>query len=98
MNRSAAILLVLAACSTPGILTPATGAGTSFPCGVQGTVCLTPAGRPSGFCCPSENVCGGQQPDTFQSCPENACCFVGPGVGDLATRAPTKQTKADVRQ
>ncbi len=69
--------LAFVACNTPRILTPGTGPGTAYPCGVNGVVCLTPQGRPSGFCCDEHNVCGGEQPHTPMTCPVGACCYVG---------------------
>lgn len=91
-----ATLLALAACATPGILNAPSGPGTSRPCGL-GIVCFTPTGQPSGFCCPSDNVCGGQQPDTFVSCPAGSCCFSGSAADfdtALGMRKPTPQTRA----
>jgi hypothetical protein len=60
---------VIVACTTPGVLTPATGPGTSYPCGTHGVECKGQA------CCPEQNVCGGDDP----SCPVGQCCFVGDG-------------------
>jgi hypothetical protein len=62
-------LLVLHACgcSTPSVLTPATGPGTDYPCGVSGRVCQNK------MCCGEYDVCGGDDP----SCPVGSCCFFG---------------------
>lgn len=84
---------VLVACATPSILTPATGPGTTYPCGVTGVVCLTPQGQPSGYCCDQNNVCGGQQPDAFQSCPVGTCCYEG-SAADFGARRQRPQTRS----
>lgn len=73
-----AAALFAAGCATPAILTPATGPGTLYPCGVDGQVCPD-----TSECCATDEVCGGQP---FSGCPEGMCCYAGDdGFG--ATRA-----------
>lgn len=57
------LVVLLAACAT---ITPPTGPGTEWPCGVWGVQC------PNGACCPYAHECGGNG-----RCPEGACCYVG---------------------
>jgi hypothetical protein len=59
--------VVVAACTTPSVLTPATGPGTAYPCGVDGHACSNKA------CCSNAEVCGGDE----IGCPPTMCCFVG---------------------
>jgi hypothetical protein len=77
--KLAPLLAVLAfGCSTPSVLTPATGPDTVYPCGVSGVVC-SGAGQPAYFarlCCSESEVCGGTP-----GCPAGMCCYVGDGVG-----------------
>lgn len=70
MRHLAAVLLALtfAACGE-SILTPATGPGTEYPCGVGHTVCT------DGMCCGVGDVCGGSFPNV--GCPAGACCYEG---------------------
>lgn len=58
--------LLLAACTAPATLTPATGPGTSYPCGVDGKVCADHG------CCSQSESCGGEP-----GCPAHSCCFTG---------------------
>jgi hypothetical protein len=81
--------LVLAAalggCSTPAILvSPPTGPGTEWPCGLRGVVCG------GGMCCWSGDVCGGKP---FSGCPAASCCFVGDD-GMTGARPPRPQWRA----
>lgn len=68
-----AALVALVACSTPAVLTPKTGPGTSYPCGVGGVEC------PGHMCCGEGETCGGAFPAV--GCPAGQCCFVGYDVG-----------------
>lgn len=77
--------LAISACAAPSILTPATGPGTDYPCGVHGLVCRAHAG----YCCNENEVCGGDDP----SCPAGMCCFVGSSL-DLQARKSHAQRKA----
>lgn len=76
------LLLAALACNSPAItgLTPKTGPGTDYPCGVAGLVCTT-NGVPNHECCTEGDVCGAadqktQYPSMAEdpSCPAGACC------------------------
>lgn len=67
--------LSLVACSTPAILQPKTGPGTSYPCGVSGVVCVDRYAHPTGMCCWQGEVCGGDFPNI--GCPAGSCCYEG---------------------
>lgn len=56
------------ACSH-SVLTPPSGPGTVYPCGLQGISCG------NGMCCWLGDVCGG---GPFNGCPAGYCCYVGP--------------------
>lgn len=59
-------LFTLFACTTPNILTPKTGPGTDYPCGLQGIACG------NHYCCWQGDVCG---EGAFSGCPVNYCCL-----------------------
>jgi len=79
MRKSSIFLfaLVLVACGA-SILTPPTGPGTAYPCGIGGVSC------PGNMCCNEGNVCGSNS--GFAGCPEGQCCFVGDDGEDFARR------------
>jgi hypothetical protein len=86
MIRTGLFLWALAmttACGANTILTPPTGPGTEYPCGVDGTVCTVQK-----TCCPANNTCGGE-PDAV-GCPPGECCFEE--GGPFGARRNTKQT------
>ena len=58
--------LIAIACTTPSTLTPATGPGTDYPCGVDGRQCSDKG------CCSQSEACGGEP-----GCPAHSCCFSG---------------------
>lgn len=60
---------VVAACAAPSILTPRTGPGTSYPCGLNGHEC------PDGQCCGNAQVCC-----DGTTCTAGYCEFVGGGM------------------
>lgn len=72
-------IIAIVACNTPTILTPKIGAGTSYPCGVNGVVCTT-----QHMCCGEEETCGGEPASV--GCPKGMCCFVG--SGEFGQRRP----------
>jgi hypothetical protein len=78
-------LLFASSCATPAILTPSTGKGTEYPCGVSGIEC------DDHTCCPPRNVCGGDK-GVF-GCPPGLCCYIGPS-GEFGVRRPTPQPDA----
>jgi hypothetical protein len=79
-----AVATILAACTTPAILTPAVGPGSDYPCGVGGTVCSHE------MCCPPSNTCGGDDP----TCPAGSCCFTGDGrLLDGGATTPQRPTR-----
>jgi len=74
-------------CHTPPILTPPTGPGTSYPCGVSGLVCTT-NGAPNGYCCGETQTCGADDRHTKYpsaaedpTCPSGSCCDDGEEQG-----------------
>lgn len=79
--------IVVAACNTPTILTPKTGPGTPYPCGVNGTLCTT-----QHMCCGPDETCGGEPASV--GCPKGMCCYLGDeGFSPYETRrAPRAQT------
>lgn len=82
-------LVVVVACSNaPLPVAPEPG----YPCGITGVVCVDGHLHPTGFCCASEEVCGGAWPNT--GCPSGACCFTGSdGDGEhVGARANHPQT------
>jgi hypothetical protein len=76
--------IVVAACNTPTILTPKTGVGTSYPCGVNGTLCTT-----QHMCCGPNETCGGEPASV--GCPKGMCCFIGEGSFEMRP-SPRAQT------
>lgn len=79
-----AVIVAINGCSTPAILTPPSGPGTEYPCGVNGVECE------SKLCCPQGFTCGG---GTYSvGCPKDECCFVeeNPTMG---ARRNVKQTE-----
>jgi hypothetical protein len=66
--RALFVLLLVSACMTPLVLTPETGPGTPYPCGVGGHSC---GGH---LCCSEDFICGGTP---YSGCPATLCCFVG---------------------
>lgn len=50
------------------ILTPPTGPGTDYPCGLYGVECS------NHMCCGEGFACGVDDP----TCPAGMCCYVGP--------------------
>jgi hypothetical protein len=58
--------LLLLACTAPATLTPATGPGSDYPCGVGGKLCIDKG------CCSESEDCGGAP-----GCPAHSCCFFG---------------------
>jgi hypothetical protein len=74
---------VLITCASPSILTPPTGPGTDYPCGVNWYVCAK-----GGGCCMESDVCGGDQgPNQPVVCPEGMCCNEGLDVaGTMSAR------------
>ena len=82
-----ALLLMLVACasSTPSILTPKTGPGTDYPCGVHGRSCG------NHMCCDEEEACGGVP---FSGCPANMCCFTG--ESDMVGARPPHPQRPEV--
>jgi hypothetical protein len=81
-----AIAVIALACG-PSILTPKTGPGTDYPCGVGWYVCPNSPVK-GGGCCLESDVCGGQQPDQPVTCPSGMCCNEGIGQNDEAKRKP----------
>jgi hypothetical protein len=81
-------LILSAGCQTPGVLTPGTGPGTAYPCGIDGVVCSdSPDGgplAPTGMCCTEGQVCGGAFPNV--GCPSGMCCAEGLSFGGDAGR------------
>lgn len=74
MTRNLAALCILALacllgsqCNSP-LVTPATGRGTEYPCGLRANLCPD---RKS--CCPLDYDCG----DGLHGCPADACCYGG---------------------
>lgn len=62
---------VALACTTPGILNPAVGPGTEYPCGIGGTVCSgSTVAVP--LCCPQNTICC-----DGTTCPPGECAYVG---------------------
>lgn len=65
-------------CDLP-ILTPATGNGTPYPCGVNWYVCAK-SPLQGGGCCMNGDVCGGDQgPNVPVTCETGMCCAGGEG-------------------
>lgn len=73
----------LARCVAPAILTPPSGPGTPYPCGIGGTVCMGEDGGATGMCCGSDEVCGGAP---FSGCAAGFCCYIGAGARSDASR------------
>lgn len=83
MKSLVSLLLAFAAsCSLP-ILTPKTGPGTDYPCGVHGILC-----RP-GWCCSDTDICGSAEAGS--RCPPMECCFEGADEPTFGGRKPTPQ-------
>jgi hypothetical protein len=72
--------LLLVACGTPLLLTPATGHGTPYPCGVGGAACG------GDMCCSEGFICGNA--DAFVACPVGMCCWVGESMAPDGGRPP----------
>lgn len=76
-----------------GTLTPATGPGTSYPCGIGGVSCGNHA------CCPENHICGYVGP--FARCEPGYCCYDGPDWpgarpdGGAAPHAPVPQKRVE---
>lgn len=73
---------LLAACTVPRELTPPTGPGTSYPCGVGGVECRT-----QHTCCSGVETCGGEPGSV--GCPPGACCAIDTGM--VGVERETKQ-------
>lgn len=60
------------ACHGSDIVSPASGKGTSYPCGVWGVECRT------GGCCPWAHICGDSVGyGRFNRCEDGYCCQDG---------------------
>lgn len=66
------VILAFSDGCAPAILTPPTGPGTEYPCGVNGVVCVGADAKPTGMCCPETFVCGGPYPNI--GCFSGECC------------------------
>lgn len=70
-------------------VTPPSGPGTQWPCGLQAHPCEVPART----CCPNGSACG----DGFHGCPADACCYGGSSmVGATRDGGPAQTTKLAV--
>lgn len=85
--RNLIVFLVIGiGCATPADLTPKTGPGTDYPCGVQGLSCG------GGMCCDQNETCG--DGSAFSGCGKGLCCFVGEDSAFASKPAPHRQRMA----
>lgn len=95
-----ALLLAALACNSPAItgLTPKTGPGTDYPCGVEGLVCTT-NGVPNHTCCTEGDACGATDPKTqYPSLAEDPSCFAGECCDVRQVPAMAKRPKRRARE
>lgn len=59
-------VLAIVACQSAGVLTPPTGPGTEYPCGINGHEC------PDSMCCDNNSTCC-----DGTSCTKGYCEYVG---------------------
>ncbi len=75
------VVVIFAACLP--VLSPATGKGTDYPCGIDGHTCSSESG---GGCCDEQEICGhdhtNADQDPTDTCPVGDCCYVGPGADE----------------
>lgn len=70
-----AVISSVYACGGSSILTPPTGPGADYPCGVGWAVCPNSPPAPHRVCCLEGDVCGGYAgPNVPQTCPAGVCC------------------------
>ena len=88
---AAVLLALLATQCAPSILTPPTGPGTTYPCGVQGLVCTT-NGIPNHGCCLEGEVCGGDPKTNYPSMAEDPIA----SRGCVVTRGRSPISRSDI--
>lgn len=91
MNALRRPLVILFSCfaaltfSCHGLLTPETGPGTAYPCGIGGVECG------GGACCPEYHVCGYDGP--WSRCEPGYCCYDGPDMASRDAAADAGETR-----
>lgn len=66
-------IFTFTACYGSDVITPPTGPGTEYPCGVWGVECSHDA--KGSMCCPQDHICGTTGP--FSQCTPGYCCYDG---------------------
>lgn len=83
----ALVVSCLGGCQTPAILTPTTGPNE---CRNNEVACVGENLKPTGFCCPESEACGGPWPNV--GCPAGECCPTE--SAEVEGRKRTKQRRA----